>query len=191
MPEVEQAIGLLDGWALESVPAGDLAEAVATRPKVRAVVVAFVISSVPVGGYLARFAIKHFDWQTMFLIGGLIPLALFLVFGLLLLALACQRLFRARFVAAAGSITATPSGSRLVVNVRIAEPTSTLSPSASDLGSFSVTPFTAVGLTPHGWSTNFPSSARSSAWLRDTAGSRTRMWLAASRPIVSREFLTG
>ena len=55
-----------------------------TSKKVRAVVVAFVISSVPVGGYLARFAIKHFDWQTMFLIGGLIPLVLFAVFGLLL-----------------------------------------------------------------------------------------------------------
>jgi hypothetical protein len=37
-------------------------------------------------------------------------------------------------VAAAGSITATPSGRRLVVNVSIADPTSTLSPSAVDEG---------------------------------------------------------
>jgi MFS transporter, AAHS family, 4-hydroxybenzoate transporter len=51
---------------------------------VRAVVVAFVISSVPVGGYLARFAIKHVDWQTMFLIGGLVPLGLFVIFGMIL-----------------------------------------------------------------------------------------------------------
>jgi AAHS family 4-hydroxybenzoate transporter-like MFS transporter len=55
-----------------------------TSKKVRAVVVAFVISSVPVGGYLARFAIKHLEWQTMFLVGGLVPLALFIVFGVLL-----------------------------------------------------------------------------------------------------------
>ena len=55
-----------------------------TSSRVRAVVVAFVISSVPVGGYLARFAIKHVHWETMFLIGGLVPLVLFVVFGLLL-----------------------------------------------------------------------------------------------------------
>jgi len=55
-----------------------------TSKKVRAVVVAFVISSVPVGGYLARFAIQHVDWQTMFLLGGLVPLALFILFGALL-----------------------------------------------------------------------------------------------------------
>lgn len=55
-----------------------------TSKKVRAVVVALVISSVPVGGYLARFAIKHVHWETMFLIGGLVPLGLFIVFGFLL-----------------------------------------------------------------------------------------------------------
>jgi AAHS family 4-hydroxybenzoate transporter-like MFS transporter len=55
-----------------------------TSKKVRAVVVALVISSVPVGGYLARFAIKHVHWETMFLIGGLVPLALFILFGFLL-----------------------------------------------------------------------------------------------------------
>jgi AAHS family 4-hydroxybenzoate transporter-like MFS transporter len=55
-----------------------------TSKKVRAVVVAFVISSVPVGGYLARFAIQHVEWQTMFLLGGLVPLALFILFGFLL-----------------------------------------------------------------------------------------------------------
>jgi AAHS family 4-hydroxybenzoate transporter-like MFS transporter len=55
-----------------------------TSKHVRAVVVAFVISSVPVGGYLARFAIKHIEWETMFLVGGLVPLALFILFGFLL-----------------------------------------------------------------------------------------------------------
>jgi AAHS family 4-hydroxybenzoate transporter-like MFS transporter len=55
-----------------------------TSKKVRAVVVAFVISSVPVGGYLARFAVKHVEWEMMFLIGGLVPLALFILFGFLL-----------------------------------------------------------------------------------------------------------
>jgi MFS transporter, AAHS family, 4-hydroxybenzoate transporter len=55
-----------------------------TSKKVRAVVVAFVISSVPVGGYLARFAVKHVEWEMMFLIGGLVPLALFIAFGFLL-----------------------------------------------------------------------------------------------------------
>ncbi len=55
-----------------------------TSYRVRSVVVALVISSVPVGGYLARFGIKHMDWPTMFLVGGLVPLALFILFGFLL-----------------------------------------------------------------------------------------------------------
>jgi MFS transporter, AAHS family, 4-hydroxybenzoate transporter len=55
-----------------------------TSKKVRAVVVAFVISSVPVGGKLAAWAIKHVEWETMFLVGGLVPLALFILFGFLL-----------------------------------------------------------------------------------------------------------
>jgi AAHS family 4-hydroxybenzoate transporter-like MFS transporter len=55
-----------------------------TSKKVRAVVVAFVISAVPVGGKVAAWATQHFDWQTMFLIGGLVPLALFILFGFLL-----------------------------------------------------------------------------------------------------------
>lgn len=55
-----------------------------TSPRVRSVVVACVISSVPFGGSLAGFAIQHVEWQQMFLIGGLVPLALFAVFGFLL-----------------------------------------------------------------------------------------------------------
>ncbi len=55
-----------------------------TSKKVRAVVVAFVISSVPMGGYLARWAVKHVEWETMFLIGGLVPLGLCFLFGFLL-----------------------------------------------------------------------------------------------------------
>lgn len=55
-----------------------------TSDRVRAVVVAFVISSVPVGGALAGWAINHVEWQQMFLIGGLVPLALFIAFGFLL-----------------------------------------------------------------------------------------------------------
>ncbi|HWL61215.1 MAG TPA: MFS transporter [Steroidobacteraceae bacterium] len=55
-----------------------------TSKKVRAVVVAFVISSVPMGGYLARWAVKHVEWETMFLIGGLVPLGLCALFGFLL-----------------------------------------------------------------------------------------------------------
>src|SRR5688572_11862899 len=55
-----------------------------TSKTVRAVVVAFVISSVPMGGYLARWAVKHVEWETMFLIGGLVPLALCFLFGFLL-----------------------------------------------------------------------------------------------------------
>jgi AAHS family 4-hydroxybenzoate transporter-like MFS transporter len=55
-----------------------------TSVKVRAVVVAFVISAVPVGGKLAAWAVKHVEWETMFLIGGLVPLGLFILFGFLL-----------------------------------------------------------------------------------------------------------
>jgi MFS transporter, AAHS family, 4-hydroxybenzoate transporter len=56
-----------------------------TSVKVRSVIVALVISSVPVGGSLAGLAIKHVDaWQQVFLIGGLVPLALFILFGFLL-----------------------------------------------------------------------------------------------------------
>jgi MFS transporter, AAHS family, 4-hydroxybenzoate transporter len=56
-----------------------------TSKNVRAVIVALVISSVPVGGKLAAFAVKHVpEWQDMFLIGGLVPLGLFLLFGFLL-----------------------------------------------------------------------------------------------------------
>jgi AAHS family 4-hydroxybenzoate transporter-like MFS transporter len=55
-----------------------------TSQRVRSVVVACVISSVPVGGSLAGFAIKHVEWEQMFLIGGLVPLALFICFGFLL-----------------------------------------------------------------------------------------------------------
>jgi MFS transporter, AAHS family, 4-hydroxybenzoate transporter len=55
-----------------------------TSKSVRAVVVACVISSVPVGGKVAAFAIKHVPWETMFLVGGLVPLGLFIVFGFFL-----------------------------------------------------------------------------------------------------------
>jgi MFS transporter, AAHS family, 4-hydroxybenzoate transporter len=55
-----------------------------TSQRVRSVVVALVISSVPVGGSLAGLAIKHVEWQQVFLIGGLVPLALFILFGFLL-----------------------------------------------------------------------------------------------------------
>jgi MFS transporter, AAHS family, 4-hydroxybenzoate transporter len=55
-----------------------------TSKSVRAVVVALVISAVPVGGKLAAWAVKHVEWETMFLIGGLVPLALFILFGYLL-----------------------------------------------------------------------------------------------------------
>jgi AAHS family 4-hydroxybenzoate transporter-like MFS transporter len=55
-----------------------------TSQRVRSVVVAFVISSVPVGGALAGWAIKHVEWEQMFLIGGLVPLALFVLFGFIL-----------------------------------------------------------------------------------------------------------
>jgi len=55
-----------------------------TSQRVRSVVVALVISSVPVGGSLAGFAINHVEWEQMFLLGGLVPLGLFIVFGVLL-----------------------------------------------------------------------------------------------------------
>ncbi len=55
-----------------------------TSKHVRSVVVALVISSVPVGGALAGLAIKHVEWEQMFLIGGLVPLGLFILFGFLL-----------------------------------------------------------------------------------------------------------
>jgi AAHS family 4-hydroxybenzoate transporter-like MFS transporter len=55
-----------------------------TSARVRSVVVALVISSVPVGGSLAGFANSHLEWQQLFLVGGLVPLALFIVFGALL-----------------------------------------------------------------------------------------------------------
>src|SRR5262249_48367819 len=55
-----------------------------TSARVRSVVVAFVISSVPVGGSLAGLAIQHVEWEQMFLVGGLVPLGLFIVFGVLL-----------------------------------------------------------------------------------------------------------
>jgi len=55
-----------------------------TSARVRSVIVALVISSVPVGGSLAGFANNHLEWQQMFLVGGLVPLGLFIVFGMLL-----------------------------------------------------------------------------------------------------------
>lgn len=55
-----------------------------TSKRVRSVVVACVISSVPVGGSLGGWAIAHVPWQDMFLIGGLVPLAFFILFGFLL-----------------------------------------------------------------------------------------------------------
>jgi MFS transporter, AAHS family, 4-hydroxybenzoate transporter len=55
-----------------------------TSASVRSVIVALVISSVPVGGSLAGWANNHFEWQQMFLLGGLVPLGLFIVFGMLL-----------------------------------------------------------------------------------------------------------
>lgn len=56
-----------------------------TAHKVRSVVVALVISSVPMGGSLAGLAIQHVpEWEDMFLLGGLVPLVLFFLFGYLL-----------------------------------------------------------------------------------------------------------
>jgi AAHS family 4-hydroxybenzoate transporter-like MFS transporter len=52
-----------------------------TSKKVRSVIVALVISSVPVGGSLAGVANQHIPWPEMFLVGGLVPLALFVLFG--------------------------------------------------------------------------------------------------------------
>lgn len=52
-----------------------------TSKKVRSVIVALVISSVPVGGSLAGLANQHIPWQEMFLVGGLVPLGLFVLFG--------------------------------------------------------------------------------------------------------------
>ncbi len=45
-----------------------------TSARVRSVVVALVISSVPVGGSLAGLANNHLHWHQMFLVGGLVPL---------------------------------------------------------------------------------------------------------------------
>ena len=55
-----------------------------TSARVRSVIVALVISSVPVGGSLAGFANNHLQWPQMFLVGGLVPLALFILFGTLM-----------------------------------------------------------------------------------------------------------
>ena len=55
-----------------------------------------------------------------------------------------------RLLAPAGSITATPSGSRFVVKVSVADPTSTLSPSAGERGPASVAPLSEGGLMTHG-----------------------------------------
>ena len=55
-----------------------------TSHKVRSVVVALVISAVPVGGSLAGWTIQHVEWEQMFLIGGLVPLGLFVAFGFLM-----------------------------------------------------------------------------------------------------------
>ncbi|MBK7117327.1 MAG: MFS transporter [Proteobacteria bacterium] len=55
-----------------------------TSIKVRSVVVALVISAVPVGGSLAGWTIQHVEWEQMFLIGGLVPLVLFVAFGFLM-----------------------------------------------------------------------------------------------------------
>jgi AAHS family 4-hydroxybenzoate transporter-like MFS transporter len=55
-----------------------------TSQRVRSVVVAMVISSVPGGGSLAGLANDHFAWQQLFLLGGLVPLGLFICFGFLL-----------------------------------------------------------------------------------------------------------
>ncbi|RYZ67353.1 MAG: MFS transporter, partial [Proteobacteria bacterium] len=55
-----------------------------TSQRFRSVIVALVISAVPVGGSLAGLAIQHVPWEQMFLIGGLVPLGLFICFGFLL-----------------------------------------------------------------------------------------------------------
>jgi len=59
-----------------------------TSKKVRSIVVACVVVSVPLGGTLAgivaRNVIPEHGWQSMFLIGAIIPLVLFVLFGFLL-----------------------------------------------------------------------------------------------------------
>jgi AAHS family 4-hydroxybenzoate transporter-like MFS transporter len=54
-----------------------------TSQRIRSVIVALVVSSVPLGGALAGFANQHVEWPKMFLLGGLVPLALFVLFGFL------------------------------------------------------------------------------------------------------------
>jgi AAHS family 4-hydroxybenzoate transporter-like MFS transporter len=59
-----------------------------TSKKVRSVVVACVIVSVPLGGALAgiveRNVIPQYGWRAMFLIGAIVPLVLFALFSYLL-----------------------------------------------------------------------------------------------------------
>jgi AAHS family 4-hydroxybenzoate transporter-like MFS transporter len=59
-----------------------------TSKKVRSVVVACVIVSVPLGGALAgmveQFLIPQYGWRSMFMVGAIVPLALFVLFSWLL-----------------------------------------------------------------------------------------------------------
>jgi MFS transporter, AAHS family, 4-hydroxybenzoate transporter len=59
-----------------------------TSSKVRSVAVACVIVAVPLGGTLAgiveRMIIPEYGWRSMFLVGALVPLALFAIFSFLL-----------------------------------------------------------------------------------------------------------
>jgi MFS transporter, AAHS family, 4-hydroxybenzoate transporter len=55
-----------------------------TPRSMRNVIVALVISSVPLAGSLTGLAAKHFTWPVMFLIGGVVPAGLFVLFGFLL-----------------------------------------------------------------------------------------------------------
>lgn len=59
-----------------------------TSAKVRSVVVACVIVSVPLGGTLAgiveQFVIPQYGWRAMFMIGAIVPLILFALFSYLL-----------------------------------------------------------------------------------------------------------
>lgn len=59
-----------------------------TSKRVRSVVVACVVVSVPLGSFLAgmvsRMVIPTYGWRSMFLIGAIVPLVLFVLFGLLL-----------------------------------------------------------------------------------------------------------
>jgi AAHS family 4-hydroxybenzoate transporter-like MFS transporter len=59
-----------------------------TPKRVRSVVVACVVVSVPLGSFLAgmvsRLVIPQYGWRAMFLIGAIVPLVLFVLFGLLL-----------------------------------------------------------------------------------------------------------